>query len=289
MAINFAALAQAHSDGKTKYTIFRRVPTPTTGSGIWFDLSVVPGIPTPNYYIGSIATATQMVRTPASGKIDGGIDHGPDVSPSVKQLLRMMTVIQTPTTAVPLPMILCDYLMCYPFIAQDTGSQAMANPVTLPRYTTGAGVQAMAVLVAPQVGGTTFFITYTNQDGVAGRVSQTVTCNTQTVNGTILNTAPATVGCGGPFIPLQAGDTGIRSIEAVEYLSPDIGLMTLVLVKPITSINHYDVTAPTEIIYPIDRGTAPVIQDDAFLGLICCPSGTIASANIIGEIETVWN
>jgi hypothetical protein len=289
MAINYADLAQDHIDGKTKYTIFRKVPTVTTGAGIWFDLSMSPGIPSPNYYVGALAAATQMVRTPAIGKIDGGIDHGPDVSPDIKQLLRLMVMVQTPTTAVPLPMILADYLMCYAFIAQDAGDQAMTNVNTLPRYTTGAGVQVMPILVGAQVGGTQFYITYTNSNGQSGRVSQTVTCNTQTVNGTLLTTAPGTAGAGAPFIPLQAGDTGVRSIESVTYLASDIGLMTLVLVKPLATINVYDISAPSEVIYPIDKGTAPVIVDDAFLGLICCPSGTIAAANIIGEMETVWS
>ena len=63
------------------------------------------------------------------------------------------------------------------------------------------------------------YVTYTNSDGVAGRVTATMTCNTQTVNGTIANQCANNGRHGGPFIPLQKGDSGVRSIEAFTFLS----------------------------------------------------------------------
>jgi hypothetical protein len=38
----------------------------------------------------------------------------------------------------------------------------------------------------------------------------------------------------------------------------------------------------------IDYAALPVIQDDAYLNLICLPNGTLAAANIFGYIKTVW-
>ena len=151
-----------------------------------------------------------------------------------------------------------------------------------------AGVQVMAIEVAAQVGGSQFRFTYTNSAGVAGRVSQTVTCNTQVVNGTVITSAPTTNGCAGPFVPLQSGDTGVRSIEQVEFLTGDVGLIALVLVKPLASASIFDITAPVEVDYLIDQNQMPIIKDDAFLNMIVHPSGTLAAAPIQGMIETMW-
>lgn len=283
MPANVASIIEAYDAGKSHYRTWRKVPTQTTGSGIWFDLSLSPGNPVPQYYAAAPLTAIALARS-----TDGGLDHGPNVSPSTKHLHRFMAMTQT-ATAVPLPIIICDYLMYYPFVAMDAGDQAMTNVVTIPRYTTGAGVQIMAVEVAAQVGGAQFYVTYTNSDGVAGRVTATMTCNTQTVNGTIITSAPTTAGTAGPFIPLQKGDSGVRSIEGITFLSGDVGLISLVLVMPIASHSIYNITAPVEADFLIDRSILPIIKDDAYLNMIVHPSGTLAAAPINGEIQTFWS
>lgn len=79
-----------------------------------------------------------------------------------------------------LPRILCDYLLYYPFVDMSIAGgefQPMVNDTaSLTRYTDGEGVQIMAVEVASQIGSSQFYVTYTNQDGVAGRVTPTITC-----------------------------------------------------------------------------------------------------------------
>lgn len=283
MPANVASIIAAYDAGQSLYRTWRKVPTQTTGSGIWFDLSLSPGNPVPQYYAAAPLTAIALARS-----TDGGLDHGPNVSPLTKHLHRFMAMTQT-ATAVRLPIIICDYLMYYPFVAMDAGDQTMTNIVTIPRYTTGAGVKIMAVEVAAQVGGAQFYVTYTNSDGVAGRVSATVRCNTQTVNGTIITSAPTTADTAGPFIPLQQGDSGVRSIESITFLSGDVGLISLVLVKPLASHSIYDITAPVEADFLIDRSILPIIKDDAYLNMIVHPSGTLAAAPINGEIQTFWS
>jgi hypothetical protein len=174
----------------------------------------------------------------------------------------------------------------------DVGTQDLVNTNTLTRHTDGAGVKVMAVVVASQVGGSTFRIIYTNQDGTSGRTSPTITTNTQGANGTIM-TSPVqsgslSSGLSGPFMPLEGNDTGVRSIEQVEFLTGDVGLLALVLVKPLASHSHFDVTAPTEVDFLINQNIMPVIKDDAYLNLIGYPAATVASNVLIGLIETVW-
>ena len=282
---SFKEIAEAEEAGQVTLFSWRKVPTQTTGSGIWFDLSMSPGNPVPNFY-----AAAPLVSKALAQSTDGGMFHGAAPGGTYTKHLRRIMALTVTTTAVPLPCILCDYLLYYPFVDMSvTDEQAMTQDDTIPRYTDGAGVQIMAVLVASQIGGVSFFVNYTNSAGVAGRVSSTVTCNTQTVNGTIVSTERATAGCAGPFIPLQAGDTGVRSIESCTFLTGDVGLITLVLVKPLASLSIFDVTAPSERDMILDGMQLPQIKDDAYLNLICYPSGTLASAQIMGTIETVWN
>ena len=62
------------TSGQNAFFTWRKSPSPTTGAGIWFDLSTAPGNPVPNYYIGSPMTSTALGQT-----TDGGIWHGPKV------------------------------------------------------------------------------------------------------------------------------------------------------------------------------------------------------------------
>lgn len=278
---NVRELVDAHEDGASKFTTWRKQPTQTTASGIWFDLSMSPGNPNPQYYAASPGVSVAM-----SQSSDGGIFHGGNVSPANKYLRRMMAMTVT-ATAVPMPMILCDYLLYYPFIDESaTDEQLLTNSTTLPRATDGVGVQMMAVVVAGQTGGQSFQVNYTNSAGVAGRISQTVTMNAQAVNGTIVTSS--STNSGGPFIGLQNGDSGVRSVESVTMNGIDVGLFTLVLVKPLAQMSIRGIDAPVEVDYLIDFSQLPRVEDNAYLNFICHPGGTLSGAPIHGHAEFVW-
>jgi len=269
--------------GSKKIASYRKVPIQTTATGFWFDLSMSPGNPLPQYYAASPLTATVLARS-----TDGGLDHGGAVSPA-KKVLRKALAMTVTSTVVPCPIIICDYLLYYPFIDEGTtDAQTMINTNSLTRYTDGAGVRAMAVCVAAHTGGQTFSINYTNSDGVAGRVSPNCKMSTQSVNGTIITSATATLGANGAFIPLQAGDKGIRSIQSVTMNGVDIGLFTLVLVKPIAQLSIRGIDAPVEVDYLKDFSNLPEIKDDAYLNMICMPGGTINGSTIMGYTEVSW-
>lgn len=282
---NVKAVADAELDGKSTYATWRKSPSQVSSAGVWFDLSMSPGNPVPQYYAASPGAAKALAQS-----TDGGIFHGGNVSPATKHLKRF-TALTLTATALPMPLMLCDYLLFYPFIDEGTtDEQLLDNTVTLPRHTDGAGVQIMAVSVAGRTGGQTFRVTYTNQDGVAGQVSRTVTQTTAAANGNVVTTDRAVLNCSGPFIPLAAGDTGVRSIESVQMISgPDVGLFALVLVKPVAQAMIRGIDAPVEVNYLTDFAQLPVIADDAYLNLIACPLGTLAATAIHGDITTVWS
>lgn len=283
---NTKEIVDAELDGRTRFYSWRKSPSQATTAGFWFDLSMSPGNPVPKYWF----DAPPLIAKRVSQSTDGGLFHGANVSPQKKYLKTSMAMTTT-STALPMPLILCDYLLYYPSVDDSTTDiQYMDNTVTLPRYTTGQGVQILAVSVAGRTGGQSFTISYTNQDGVSGRTTTAVVENSVAAIGTIVSSATATNGAAGPFIPLQMGDTGVRSIDSVQMLGVDVGLFTLILVKPIVTTQIRGIDAPVEKDYFIDNGLKlPEIEDDAYLSLLCLPQGTLAATPIFGYIQTIWN
>lgn len=281
---NARRLADAQDAGQYLYASFRKQPTLNPGAGGWFDLSMSPGNPSPNYYIGSPG-----VFTPLSQSDNGGIRHGANVAPN-RKFLRKLMVMTSLSTAVPLPMKLMDYLGFYGFIDESVLEEQFLDNTLAPTRST-VGAQLMPVIVAGQTGGQPFTVTYTNQDGVAGRVTQPVVMSSAAINGRILHSiqAGASEPNNGPFLPLQAGDSGVQSAQSVTIGGiGDVGLFALVIVRPIASISLSAIDAPTEIDYLTDMASLPTIEYDAYLNLLALPNGVLTNAPINGIIETTW-
>ena len=281
---NIRAIADATDSGQYLFASFRKQATQATGAGVWFDMSMSPGNPAPNYYIGS-----PNVFIPMKQSTDGGFRHGGNVSPKKKFLRKLMALTSVTT---PISCKLLDYLGFYGFVDESVlDEQFMDNSQGLTRYADGSGVQLMPVVVAGHTGGQPFTVNYTNQDGVSGRITQTVTMGTQVVNGTILHSQGSGTAYvnNGPFIPLQRGDTGVRSVESVTIGGiGDVGLFSLVLVKPLATFSLFGADSATEVDYLTDMAALPEIKDDAYLNIIALPNATLAGAPIIGIIETAW-
>lgn len=281
---NARLMADAQDAGQYLYASFRKQATQTTGAGIWFDLSMSPGNPAPNYYIGS-----PNVFVPLAQSTDGGLRHGGNVG--TKKHLRKLMAFSTVTT--PISGRLLDYLGFYGFVDESvTDEQFMDNTVGLTRYANGKGVMLMPVVVAGHTGGQPFTVKYVNQDGVPDRITQTAVMGTQVTNGTILHSQQAGTAYvnNGPFLTLQAGDTGVRSVQSVTIGGVgDVGLFALVLVKPLATFSLFGNDSATEVDYLVDTPTIPEIQNDAYLNLIVMPNGQIAGSTLLGTIETTWS
>jgi len=277
-------LVDAELAGKERRYTWRKTPSQTTTARLWFDLSMSPGRPVPKYWF----DAPPAIAKTVSYSADGGLEHGGGVSPSEKYL-RLTTSIATVATALPLTMILCDYLLYYPSIDDSVlDEQVLDNTVTLPRYTDGEGVQVIAVSVAGRTGGASFYFTYTNSHGVSGRTSRTVFQNASAALGTLENSGVNNDSSAMPFIGLQSGDTGVRSIDSVFMIGSDVGLMTLILVKPLGTSVIREITAPVEKDYFMEAGVIPQIYDDAYLSFLCLPQGTLAATALMGDIKTIF-
>lgn len=259
---------------------FRKNPSQVTTQGLWFDLALSPWNPVPKYWFG-----TPYQSTVVSQSLDGGFYHGYHTG---QKYLAQTSMMATAATALPMTLTLMDYLMYYPLIDEGTtDEQFMINNATLPRYPTGEGVQMMAVSVAWRTGGQSFFVNYTNQDGVAWRISGTVIQNTSSALWVVVTSATATNGNSCLFIPLQDGDTWVRSIESVTMLGTDVWLFSIVLVKPLTTSIIRGIDAPVEMTY-ILKQQMPEIKNDAFLNYVCLPNWALNATWLLFEQKVIY-
>lgn len=279
----FKEVVDAELEGRCRMYNFRKVPTQSTSVGVWFDLSMSPGNPVPKYWFDAVPLTAKAI----TATDDGGIFHGKAVSPREKFLRS----IYLNSTAVTTYFILCDYLLYYPSCDDSVlDPQVMDNTITLPRYTDGEGVMMMAVSIAARTGGQTFQVSYTNSKGVAGRLSSIVTQNTITGIGTI----QSGLGTGNyisplPFIPLQDGDTGVQKIDSVTMLGADVGLFSLILVKPLAVIQQYTNQSPVEKDFLLTEFDMPKIKDDAYLSFVANSANNLSAAVIMGNLKCIIN
>jgi hypothetical protein len=287
----------AELKGNVRNYIWRKTPSQATTIGIWFDLSMSPGMPVPKYWF----DAAPLIAKAIYQSTDGGFYHGPNVSPSEKFLRRITTQAHSTSTtnATPMNAILLDYLLYYPSIDDGTtDEQVMDNTVTLPRYSDGKGVMMMAVTTGLRVGGQTFRVKYTNQDGVTGRLSGLVTQNAAAYIGSITNSDRAINNSTSWMIPLADGDTGVRAVESVTMISGvDVGLFSIILVKPLAQTCFREsqistagtINTPYEKDFLIPTGEMPRIYDNAFLNFVTLPQASLSTTALIGDLKVVWN
>lgn len=281
--LNYQELAEAYESGRQSIYQYRKVANQTTTTGLGFDLSMSPVAP--QYY-----AATPLKATTLSQSADGGLFHGASVTSDgfTKYLDRWMITVNS-STPLPIPVWLLDYLLYYPFVDEgSTDLQTMDNTNVLTRYTDGEGVRIMCVSQGSRVGGQQFYVTYTNQDGVGGRVTPNVVMNTGTPNGNIITTDRATNLSSGLFLPLQGGDTGVRSVEGVTMLGSDSGLFAIVLVKPLVSSFVHETSCVHEKNMLITENRLIEIKPDAYLNMVCIPQNSLSAIVVSGDLSFVW-
>lgn len=287
MTLNVKKLVDAELVGQAKESHWVKNVTQVTTAGLWYDLTGSAGNPrAKQWFDAAPLTAAQITQA-----TDGGIYHGANIGSTQSKYLRFLRVACNTATPLPMTLMLCDYLLYYPTIEDGTTDpQVMTNTNTLPRYTDGNGVQMMAVTISSRTGGQQFSVSYTNQAGVAGRTSQIVRQNAAAAPGTITTcgTASSTSPLS-PFIPLQDGDSGVRSVESVTMLGADTGFFAIVLVKPLATTMVRGIDAPYDKDMLLFANELERVYDDAYLSLIALPNGSLSGLAVRGTLKAVWN
>ena len=294
---NLRAWSDADNAGQCHFTSFRKAVSSTaTTTNAWIDYSYFPGSPVANFYASEPLVAAEL-------ETSRGI-RVPTVAPATQWLrnLKLMSAASsaTSTTNGRQQIILADLLMYYPFVDTDAvgEQQDLTTSISLPRYTSG---RVIGVGQSASSTNGLFTFTYTNQDGTPGRVSQA--CNTFVVagGGQVVASSVQSATSFHPYLALQGGDSGVRSIQSVTFTAGGGGLMALVIVQPIlecfvtqesrrtTSGNLESYGACDEFASVINHRPRQ-IKDGAVLNLFAAGhAGSLASSILAGMLETTWN
>lgn len=262
--------------------IFKTGSPVLPAAGWWGDLSMSAGIPKYNAYVGA-----QGEGTPLIGTGNFGLYAGEPVAPATKHLNRILLQTNSATFA-PAKFILLDYLYFYPLVDMDsTDLQEFVNLAPMPRYPDGKGVQAMLVSTVPQTGNAACTISYTNQDGVPGRISTFNVLGPSNV-GNCNSSRSLAPGGFNPFIPLDVGDYGIRSVESLQMSTSAGGFCAVVLVQTIASHLIREKGTVTEHFFLRHKPSLPQVKDGAYLNFIFSSGVAAISSVIRGEVEFYW-
>lgn len=223
-----------------------------------------------------------------------GLYHGGAVSPSVKNVLNASVFSAAATTA-PAVFMLIDVLATYAIASvTTTGAQTLTGQAAWPRYADGAGVQAFIVPSVVMGAGTpTYTLGYTNPASVASRLTPAAPALPTSTASAIVGSVPYSgTGAGkmGPFLPLQAGDTGIKSVQTISLSATHTsGCLNLVICKPLLAIPITTVGVAGERDLVNQLPSMPRIYDGANLQwLMYAGAATPANSAIYGSLDVAW-
>ena len=288
----------APDKGRYHLTTFRKqVASAATAANDFIDYTYYAGNPPANFYASAPLEAAQVEAI-------RGL-HVPAMTGDNRQFVKSMTVMSaaasaTSTSSNNQRLLLADYLLYYPFIDTDAVGelQEMVQTATIPRYQSGQ-VIAVGQSASSAVG--TFTITYTNQDGVAGRTSKVTYTKVIGGGGILVSSTTSSVSGSQPFIQLQAGDSGVRSIESVTMTAAGGGLLALVIVQPLmhffstqgcrrTTATVFDSFGAASQVESVIHCAPAEIKNGAVLGIIGLGNaGSLASSILTGVLETTWS
>ena len=290
---NLRVWGEADTLGQFYVTSFRKAISATaTTTSAWLDYSYFPGSPVANFYASSPLEAAYVDAS-------RGI-YVPSVTPATQWLrnLKLMSAASSGTSTLNgrQQVLLADLLMYYPFVDTDAvgEQQDMVQSVSLPRYTSG-NVIAVGQSAASTTGQFTF--SYTNQNGVAGRTSQNHFTFAVAGGGQVVASSVQSATSYHPYLSLQAGDSGVRSIESVTFTAGGGGLMALVIVQPILEcfITQEATRGTSDSFGACDEFASIIhhrprqIKDGAVLNLFAAGhAGSLASSILAGVLETTW-
>jgi hypothetical protein len=284
------------ASGKQYRADWAKVVAEVQAAGNAYDLSVLIGNPPANTYPG-----TALNSVAPSESTGWGIYHGGNVTSDVKNVLHAMALSGGATSA-PGMLHLVDVALYYPGIDLKSATiQNMVQSASLARYTDGKGLRPYCVVTTRSGNPTGTPVlsnfNYRNQADTDAALSAG-TINFMT-GGTaippvskIVHASPQTLNPG-PWLPLNAGDTGIKRINSWTTSTAYGGATTLtgclVLAKPILSIGLAGVGIPGEYSFYAPAPILPIIPDGACLSWVYVAGAATAAGSVLqGGLHLGW-
>lgn len=263
-------------------------------AGMWYSLFRGAGNPGADAVLGTGTNLAFQSLSDATANATG-IPHGGAVGAGsgYKHILNA-SAFTAAATSCPTILMLVDLLGFYPITTCTvTTAQTLNNTVTLPRYTSGAGVQAFVTPSTVMGAGTpNISISYTNSDGTSGKATPaTLPIGMTAAPVTSIVYSGTGTGKVGPFMPLAAGDAGIRSVQSftlsATYTS---GALNLVLCKPLLTlpITTLGVAAERDLVNQLP--SLPKVYDGACLSwLMYAGAATPVNSALYGHLDLGWS
>lgn len=273
-------------DGQTDFQITNKTTGVAGVAGTWTDPTVFNGYPVADTYAG-----TSLTYVATDENSTGAIPHGGNVSTATKHFLNAGASIFAAAGA-PWYVMCMDQIGYVPITGTDvTGTGSRTVTMTAldgsARYPNGAGLRAyFSTEVAPTLGGPNLTaFTYTDQGGTTAQACPvTVGFAATPVAGQVPHSGNAATRYA-PFLPLAAGDSGIRDLEAFTLSGGTAytgsGQLVLHLVKPLFILPVVASGMYSERDFLNQLPSLPRIKDGAYLKYMFFQTGATTTTSPI--------
>ena len=256
-------ITEMTTNGKTTSWEFVKTSSAPEGAGIWHSLWAAAGNP---------GAGSNPATTPGTSHDNtAGSIYFADTSTDQTHLVTFGAM-----SSVAMNLMIYDRLVSVNQSIATTGDKTI-NSVALPRYTSGVGVYPFVEYsVASTAAGVFSLSSYTNQAGTTARVGATVTppAAVMNVNSII-------------WMPIEAGDAGVRSVETLNVATAATSAtVNVVLCKPLA---YLPLPANTwvERDLVLQLTALPRLFDGHTLGL-AYQATTTTTPTIWGQVRVAW-
>lgn len=259
----------------------------TSAAGRWHEM------------LSGAGTGGSMVLTGTAGagivcnkSTAGALPIGPDVATDLRYLLKAMAVTGA-TTLAPATILLTDIIHIYPSCVLTGTPTTLSNHPTWTgtgdtRMTNAQGVQcSLVVTTAITSGNGQITPTYVDQDSNSQAAPSSLYAPaTATPIGTLYGQTNTAITVGGPYMPLAAGDSGVRQITSYTInTGATSGVGAFILHRPIEEIPLAAANVPGMLEWMLGER----IYDDACLGMFIQIGGAATvGQQVTGSFGTVW-
>lgn len=256
-------ISEMTTNGKAISWEFVKTSSAPEAAGVWHTMWTAAGNP---------GAGSAPATTPGTSYDDtAGSMFFADTSPDTKHLVTFGAVSTQAIT-----LMVYDRLVAVNQSIATTGDKAI-NSTSLPRYTSGVGVfPFVEYSVASTAAGVYSLSSYTNQAGTGGRVGAAVTPPAAAMNvGSMI------------WMPIEGGDSGVRSVETLNVNTAATGAtVNVVLCKPLAYV-PLPANTWVERDMVLQLTALPRVYDGASLALAFAATGTTA-ATVWGQVRVAY-
>lgn len=204
--------------------------------------------------VGAPAAGSNPVAAPGEQYINAaGTISFPDKTPNRKHLVALSGLVNDTTVDAGTreTLLVYDRLAGVGSISLTTATTVVLNSVTVPRYTSGIGVEAWLEVTTSLTGTATVNLSSYTSDSGALHVGASATISTTSASDSVFQ------------LPLQAGDLGVKSVESIKITgAATVGVAAIVLMKPIATLAIMQAHSNSQE-YVLRLAALPFIDDGA--------------------------